>query len=252
MDEPPGSSTRARSAGRSGNGPARLERASDTPAVSTASSCAWPHLRPRPARPKSPLDRTRGSLDSSGWPPGPHWPGTPRVRAAVARARESLIDREVLTDVVALCTVAREHLLVVGPPGTAKSEAVRRVAAQLGGVTSSTCWVASPSPTRSLGRSICGACRTGSSRSRPRGCCRRRTSPSSTRSSSAPPRSSTRCWASSTSGSTGAAARCSTAHCGSAWARRTGSRTTRRWMPSQTGSSPASSSRRSGTFPRSS
>ena len=34
---------------------------------------------------------------------------------------------------VALCAVAREHLLVVGAPGTAKSEAVRRVARALGG-----------------------------------------------------------------------------------------------------------------------
>ena len=32
-----------------------------------------------------------------------------------------------------LCAVAGEHLLVVGPPGTGKSEAVRRVAEQLGG-----------------------------------------------------------------------------------------------------------------------
>jgi MoxR-like ATPase len=55
------------------------------------------------------------------------------VRDAVARARASLVDREVLSDVVALCAVAREHLLVVGPPGTAKSEAVRLVARQLGG-----------------------------------------------------------------------------------------------------------------------
>lgn len=55
------------------------------------------------------------------------------VRDAVARARASLIDREVLSDVVTLCAVAREHLLVVGPPGTAKSQAVRLVARQLGG-----------------------------------------------------------------------------------------------------------------------
>jgi MoxR-like ATPase len=55
------------------------------------------------------------------------------VREAVSRARASLVDREVLSDVVALCAVANEHLLVVGPPGTAKSEAVRLVARQLGG-----------------------------------------------------------------------------------------------------------------------
>ena len=55
------------------------------------------------------------------------------LRAAVAAAREGLVDRELLTESVALCAVAREHLLVVGPPGTAKSEAVRRIAARFGG-----------------------------------------------------------------------------------------------------------------------
>ncbi|MDI2126624.1 AAA family ATPase [Yinghuangia seranimata] len=55
------------------------------------------------------------------------------VREALARARVGLVDREVIAEVVALCAVAGEHLLVVGAPGTAKSEAVRRIAAQLGG-----------------------------------------------------------------------------------------------------------------------
>jgi MoxR-like ATPase len=45
-----------------------------------------------------------------------------------------LVDREVLVELIALGAVAREHLLVIGPPGTAKSEAVRRVARALGGV----------------------------------------------------------------------------------------------------------------------
>jgi MoxR-like ATPase len=55
------------------------------------------------------------------------------VREAVAAARAGLVEREALAEVVALCAVAREHLLVVGAPGTAKSEAVRRVARALGG-----------------------------------------------------------------------------------------------------------------------
>lgn len=54
------------------------------------------------------------------------------VAEAVARARAGLVDREVLADVVVLCAVAGEHALVVGPPGTAKSEAIRRVARRLG------------------------------------------------------------------------------------------------------------------------
>lgn len=55
------------------------------------------------------------------------------VRDAAAAARSGLVDREVVAEAVALCAVAREHLLVVGAPGTAKSEAVRRVAQQVGG-----------------------------------------------------------------------------------------------------------------------
>lgn len=44
-----------------------------------------------------------------------------------------LIDREALVELIALAAIAGEHVLVVGPPGTAKSEAVRRVAKALGG-----------------------------------------------------------------------------------------------------------------------
>lgn len=55
------------------------------------------------------------------------------VREAIAAARVGLVDREALVEVVALAAVAGEHVLVVGPPGTAKSEAVRRIASQLGG-----------------------------------------------------------------------------------------------------------------------
>ncbi|MFD9598175.1 AAA family ATPase [Kitasatospora sp. NPDC059973] len=52
---------------------------------------------------------------------------------AVAAAGQGMIDRETVAEVVVLCAVAGEHLLVVGAPGTAKSEAVRRIAGQLGG-----------------------------------------------------------------------------------------------------------------------
>jgi MoxR-like ATPase len=55
------------------------------------------------------------------------------VRDALDSAARGLVDREILVDLVALAAVAGEHLLVVGPPGTAKSEAVRRVARALGG-----------------------------------------------------------------------------------------------------------------------
>jgi MoxR-like ATPase len=55
------------------------------------------------------------------------------VREAVAAARAELVDREIVSEAVVLCAVAGEHLLVIGAPGTAKSEAVRRVAHHLGG-----------------------------------------------------------------------------------------------------------------------
>ncbi|GIG19284.1 hypothetical protein Cch01nite_00080 [Cellulomonas chitinilytica] len=56
-----------------------------------------------------------------------------RLRLAVTRACDGLVDREVLAEVVALCAVAGEHVLVIGPPGTGKSQVVRRIAGQLGG-----------------------------------------------------------------------------------------------------------------------
>lgn len=120
------------------------------------------------------------------------------VRAAVERARAGLVDREVLSDVVALCAVAREHLLVVGPPGTAKSEAVRLVARQLGGNYFEYLLGRFTEPNEVFGsvRSTCGDCATVWSRSRPLACSPRRTSPSSTRSFSGRPRSSTRSSAS--------------------------------------------------------
>lgn len=53
------------------------------------------------------------------------------LRNALSQARRGLVDRDVLVELVALAAVAGEHLLVIGPPGTAKSEAVRRVARSL-------------------------------------------------------------------------------------------------------------------------
>lgn len=55
------------------------------------------------------------------------------VRTALGAAARGLVDRDVLVDLVALAAVAGEHLLVLGPPGTAKSQAVRRVSRALGG-----------------------------------------------------------------------------------------------------------------------
>lgn len=55
------------------------------------------------------------------------------LRAAVEDAARGLVERRALVETVALAAVAGEHVLVIGPPGTAKSEAVRRVAGAIGG-----------------------------------------------------------------------------------------------------------------------
>ena len=56
-----------------------------------------------------------------------------RLRQAVDRAAFGLVEREVLVELAVLGAVAQEHLLIIGPPGTAKSQAVRRISALLGG-----------------------------------------------------------------------------------------------------------------------
>ncbi|UQA57503.1 AAA family ATPase [Polyangium aurulentum] len=60
-------------------------------------------------------------------------PAAGAVRRAITSACSGLVDRRALVELVALSAVAGEHVLVLGPPGTAKSEAVRRIARNLGG-----------------------------------------------------------------------------------------------------------------------
>lgn len=56
-----------------------------------------------------------------------------QLKSAIEVSSKNLVDRQALVETIALACVAREHLLVVGPPGTAKSEAVRRIARATGG-----------------------------------------------------------------------------------------------------------------------
>ncbi|MFZ6757747.1 AAA family ATPase [Undibacterium sp. Ji50W] len=56
-----------------------------------------------------------------------------RLRNAMREATTGLIDRDHLAELMILAAVAQEHVLVIGPPGTAKSAVVRRVAQSLGG-----------------------------------------------------------------------------------------------------------------------
>ena len=55
------------------------------------------------------------------------------LRDAIRDATAGLVEREHLAELLILAAVAQEHLLVIGPPGTAKSAVVRRVAQSLGG-----------------------------------------------------------------------------------------------------------------------
>ena len=55
------------------------------------------------------------------------------LRQALAESVRGLVEREALAQMVALAGVAEEHVLVIGPPGTAKSEAVRRIAGAVHG-----------------------------------------------------------------------------------------------------------------------
>jgi MoxR-like ATPase len=55
------------------------------------------------------------------------------LRQALSDSVRGLVEREALAQMVALAGVAEEHVLVIGPPGTAKSEAVRRIAGAVNG-----------------------------------------------------------------------------------------------------------------------
>ena len=51
----------------------------------------------------------------------------------VEQCSQGLVERRTLVEAILLAAVAGEHVLVIGPPGTAKSEAARRVSRALGG-----------------------------------------------------------------------------------------------------------------------
>lgn len=55
------------------------------------------------------------------------------LRQALSDSVRGLVEREALAQMIALAGVAEEHALVIGPPGTAKSEAVRRIAGAVNG-----------------------------------------------------------------------------------------------------------------------
>jgi MoxR-like ATPase len=60
-------------------------------------------------------------------------PHAQALRAALEAAGRGLVEREALVELIALAAVAGEHVLLIGPPGTAKSEVARRAARAIGG-----------------------------------------------------------------------------------------------------------------------
>lgn len=56
-----------------------------------------------------------------------------QIRNSIRAATTGLVGRDQLAELMVLAAVAQEHLLVIGPPGTAKSAVVRRVAQTMGG-----------------------------------------------------------------------------------------------------------------------
>jgi len=56
-----------------------------------------------------------------------------KIQALIDGCSQGLAERRPLVEAIVLAAVAREHVLLIGPPGTAKSEAARRVARSFGG-----------------------------------------------------------------------------------------------------------------------
>ena len=81
-------------------------------------------LRVAPSKPGATL---LGYLAVPAAPLSPITEAAARVRQAIQAATHHLIDRESVAELMMLAAVAQEHLLIIGPPGSAKSAVVRRV-----------------------------------------------------------------------------------------------------------------------------
>ncbi len=50
-----------------------------------------------------------------------------RLQAAAAELKATFVDKDLVVDLIALALLTREHLLLLGPPGTAKSAIIKRM-----------------------------------------------------------------------------------------------------------------------------
>jgi MoxR-like ATPase len=94
-------------------------------------SIARPRIAEIPEPPEPPEIAERADLvyhDLHPQMPKPLSEAAAALRQALSGATRGLVEREALAEMIALAAVAGEHVLVIGPPGTAKSEAVRRIA----------------------------------------------------------------------------------------------------------------------------
>ena len=52
-----------------------------------------------------------------------------RLQAAAAELKATFVDKDLVVDLIAMALITREHLLLLGPPGTAKSAIIKRMSA---------------------------------------------------------------------------------------------------------------------------
>lgn len=56
-----------------------------------------------------------------------------RIKAGIRQALANVIERDAVAQLILLGAIAQEHLIIIGPPGTAKSYVVKRVSSVMGG-----------------------------------------------------------------------------------------------------------------------
>jgi MoxR-like ATPase len=116
-----------------------------------------------------------------------------KVGAHLDALEAAFVSRRALLELVMLGLLTREHVLLIGPPGTGKSAAVQALARALDAGTFDYLIGRFTEPGELLARSISMRCATGRSARSPGACCPRPRLPFSMKSFWARRRSSIRC-----------------------------------------------------------